>query len=65
MRTDTINKRAYMNSGNKDEDWKPIAQGITMSVEHIPELKIALDRAYEMRKNQNQVSGQENLRIDN
>jgi len=44
---DVIGIRVYYNAGLVKEDWKPSKKGITMRTDLIPELKKAIDKAYD------------------
>ncbi len=44
---DLIDIRVFYNSGNIDGDRFPTKKGITMSTKLIPDLKKAIDRAYD------------------
>ena len=45
--TDIINIRVYYMEDPLGKNWKPSPKGITMSCIHIPELKKAVNKAYE------------------
>lgn len=44
---DLFNLRVFFQSDNSNEEWFPSRKGITLSASHIPELKEAVDRAYQ------------------
>jgi hypothetical protein len=49
---DLFNLRVFFQSDNSTEEWLPSRKGITMNTELIPELKEAVDKAYEQWKKQ-------------
>ena len=44
---DMINVRVYYNADETGDDWKPTKKGITLRSDLLPELKKAIDKAYE------------------
>ena len=44
---DLFNLRVFFHSDNNDLEWLSTKKGITLSTSHIPELKEALDKAYQ------------------
>jgi hypothetical protein len=44
---DLFNLRVFFQSDDSGEKWFPSRKGITLSTNHIPELKEAVDRAYQ------------------
>lgn len=44
---DLFNLRVFFQSDNSDLEWLPTRKGITISTSLIPELKEAVDRAYQ------------------
>jgi len=52
--TDVINIWVYYNAGETKEDWRPSRKGISLSINHITELKEGVDKAY--KEWQDQIS---------
>lgn len=44
---DIISFRIYFNAGVAKDDWRPSRKGISMRVDLLPEIKKAIDKAYE------------------
>lgn len=44
--TDVIIIWVYYNAGETKEDWQPTRRGISMSINHITELKEGVDKAH-------------------
>ncbi len=45
--TDVINIWVYYNASETNEDWRPTRKGISLSIDHIAELKEGVGKAYE------------------
>jgi len=45
--TDFVNIWVYYNASEDGEDWRPSRKGISLSIEHIDELKKGIVKAYE------------------
>lgn len=53
---DLIDIRAYYNAGLSNEYWKPTKKGISIRSDLIPQLKEAIDKAYQEWEGKNTTS---------
>jgi hypothetical protein len=43
--SDVLNLWVYYNAGDTKEEWRPSKKGLSISTDHIPDLKEAVDKA--------------------
>ena len=46
--SDVLNLWVYYNAGNSMEEWRPSKKGLSISTDHIPDLKEAVDKAFQV-----------------
>jgi hypothetical protein len=51
---DVLNLWVYYNAGDTKEDWLPSKKGLSLSTDHIPELKEAVDKASQVWEEQSE-----------
>ena len=52
--SDVLNLWVYYNAGNGNEEWLPSKKGLSISTDHIPELKEAIDKAFHVWEGQSE-----------
>jgi hypothetical protein len=52
--SDVLNLWVYYNAENGTEDWLPSKKGLSLSTDHIPDLKEAVDKAFKVWEEQSE-----------